>query len=110
MSRKSKHAVSTESGNVVLRVRGVSNWQGWLLAKVLLMMVIQSCPGANKLTIAARHTPGTVGCCGGGVVLKRRDGISTGFSELRLLWNWNSGTPLSMTSISNVGNKVELQY
>jgi hypothetical protein len=57
-------------------VGGVSNWQGWLLAKVLLMIVIQSFPGANKLTIETRHTPGTVGCCGG-VVLKRRDGIST---------------------------------
>jgi hypothetical protein len=34
MSRKSKHAVSTENGNVVVGVESVIGKAGWLLAKV----------------------------------------------------------------------------
>ena len=65
VKEKKQSAVSRESAIMNVSVGGVSNSQGCLLAKLLLMIVIQSWAGANKLTIGARHTPGTVGgCCG----------------------------------------------
>jgi hypothetical protein len=108
--KESKHAVSTESGNVV--VGGWSQQLARLASGKSLAHDSHPIMSRGQKADNCGQEHARNGCCGGGgVVLKRRDGISPRLSGIAV----RSGirvrsTPLSMTSISNVGYEAELLY